>query len=437
MEKTQTFDKKQKMLFFAFLADITSGVVFDVNEDLSKVQKNFQKEKLYVALESVISNKLVTQYIGDGWKCFPYPWVDIEIDPAKEYLSRNTTAIFTNGSEVVIAVAGTNFIENYDWFTEDLSVENQPSWKSVMQTLSSSYSGSANSGGIAEGTSKALLNTWNQKGAISGKNLLEDLKTVVSSMTEINLTVTGHSLGGAISPVVAQALYELSADWAPQHSTVKVSAYPFAGPTVGDQKFVDYVQPGGSQNGIDLVSTYNTKDEVPHGWNLKFMAEMSGLFAPFIKDANSSKHGQLIMAIINWLIKKSKVQGNYERWKNESTITGSLPKELSVEGAAIVAEAGVFAKVLLDNLSSSTLATMKSICGNPSDLKFYEDMVYFSKFLIMLGTQHIEQYSLLIYGSKEIKDHIHKAVSEAKKGWKSKGKLEAGMAVLEELFSEV
>lgn len=442
-------DKKQQMMAFAFLADITAGVVYELDkgQKLESLQQEVQKN-LHDQINAVFSNTKVAPALG-AWKCEGYPWVDLEQDSRGLILARNTTAIFTNGNDVVVAVAGTNFIENYDWFTEDLSVQSQVAWSDVSAGLSDgSPTRQVSSGVISKGTQISLQNTWDQKGSVSGKNLAKTIKEVVSGMTDVRLSVTGHSLGGAICPVTAQALFEHVELWRPASATPSVSAYPFAGPTVGNQAFADYVQPKKMVEGkIDLVSTYNDKDVVPHGWNLKMMGEMHSLFSPFLNDADTAEYGELIKATIGWLTTKSKqadAADNYVRWNSESTFTGTFPTDHKEFNRGAIAFSGVLLGALALKDNKTTKDAICKICG----LESIEDtklaialitpyMIYFSKFLMLLGREHIVEYYAGIIGNETFITDYQAAIKAAKGKVSKTGALRAGMDVLMELFVDV
>ena len=92
-------------------------------------------------------------------------------------LSRNTTIIFYNEAEkhIAIGVAGTNFISKFDWFVEDLEVENLVPWNDSIVKRGGNI-GKVIGGYIATGMAKALFHTWNTKDHLFGKSLVEWLK---------------------------------------------------------------------------------------------------------------------------------------------------------------------------------------------------------------------------------------------------------------------
>ncbi|MBY0298571.1 MAG: lipase [Methylobacterium sp.] len=76
---------------------------------------------------------------------------------------------------------------------------------------------------------------------------------------EAALTVTGHSLGGTLAPVLALHLAEAEPDRC-------LGAVSFAGMTPGNQPFADLFGPGSRLEGR-LRRVYNTLDTVAYGWD--------------------------------------------------------------------------------------------------------------------------------------------------------------------------
>lgn len=470
VEKINPFDEKQRMLAFAFLADITSGMIYADTTHPKREGLQEEAETLtytqvteFLAKKSWLhQDKDLTPFIGEGWVCHSNPWVALATNSRGETLAQNTTLVLSNGDNIVVAVAGTNFIQNYDWFTEDLDVETATPWYKVLATLETStgldQSSLPNAGNIANGTFDALKRTWNQAGASSGKNLIDTLKQVIDKKKSVNITVTGHSLGGAITPVLAQALANLS----PFHFKgvdIKISAYPFAGPTVGDQDFVHFVE-NISPEKITLNSTYNVRDVVPHGWKLSMIEEMYGLFwgkdkkDQKLKNAKDDPNGKLVVAIINWIYGKSQQQSGtnaYVRWTTEDKFTGEWPADIEVDGLA--ARKVIKDRLTRHNDNDATIEAMCKIVGIkyekgtwPSGLDDY--LLYFCKYLVILGNEHIKQYSIAIYKSdtftgrfknlaKVTKKVIENNLGIDQKHEKEGDTLASGLLVLQQLFVDV
>jgi hypothetical protein len=106
---------------------------------------------------------------------------------------------------------------------------------------------------ISAGTQTALTNLLGLKDA-NGKGLLDAVAAMPASEC---LTVTGHSLGGTLAPVVALALVTAN-------PSRQIAATSFAGMTPGNAAFAalfDTALPG------RVRGVYNTLDTVSYGWD--------------------------------------------------------------------------------------------------------------------------------------------------------------------------
>lgn len=71
-----------------------------------------------------------------------------------------------------------------------------------------------------------------------GLTLLDLLKQI-SATTELDLFITGHSLGGALATVLGLYLADTVGNWAGA-AVVSLKSYTFASPTIGNQAYADY-----------------------------------------------------------------------------------------------------------------------------------------------------------------------------------------------------
>jgi len=180
-----------------------------------------------------------------------------------------------NRSQYVIAIAGTNPKSVLDWIIEDGFVHWQVPW--VYAPLE------ARGAKIALGTAIGLgiLETMKPSSAVpgGGSTLVEFLATVTRNPVQIS--VVGHSLGGALAPTAALWLADTQgfrSHWDP-HRNATLSALPTAGPTAGNSAFAAY---SGKKLGARLTPYYNTLDVVPHAWQASMLAEIPGIYVPHI-----------------------------------------------------------------------------------------------------------------------------------------------------------
>jgi Lipase (class 3) len=117
-----------------------------------------------------------------------------------------------------------------------------------------------------------------------GSDLCSFLKQQVnSSPGRVDICVTGHSKGGALSSTLALWLADTQGtdvppddQWDPA-SKASISAYSFAGPTAGNKAFAEHSTAILKER---LHRIINTKDVVPYAWNvdnLKLVPTLYGL----------------------------------------------------------------------------------------------------------------------------------------------------------------
>jgi hypothetical protein len=86
--------------------------------------------------------------------------------------------------------------------------------------------------------------------------------------TDLDLYVTGHSLGGAMATVLGLWLADTAATWGLLANKVNFKTYTFASPTVGNQAFVNYYngQTANQQSQWQAFRVYNEQDAVPFAY---------------------------------------------------------------------------------------------------------------------------------------------------------------------------
>lgn len=161
----------------------------------------------------------------------------------------------------VVSISGTNLYSLYGWFDEDFKVATQK-----MQDW-----GNVPGAKIAEGSNDGLTILKELKN-IHGKDIISFLNELPSDQN-IEIATCGHSLAGALSPLLALAIIE----WKEKESkTFVVSTYPSAGSTSGNKAFAQYAE---SKFGENYHSVVNNYDIVPHAWNSKTLLEIPELYS--------------------------------------------------------------------------------------------------------------------------------------------------------------
>lgn len=173
------------------------------------------------------------------------------------YVASASLTIFQdNNNNYVLAIQATNPNCNFDWDTYDFNVEKAHQW----------IFGGDSSGYVSEGTYlgfNALL------GLTSGNtSAISFLNKAYAANSAINVVVTGHSLGGALSPVMALYLKH-QFDSIARQNTTNVYCLSTAGATPGDADFAKYYN---SKLMSNTMRVWNYLDVVPRAWDSTTMA---------------------------------------------------------------------------------------------------------------------------------------------------------------------
>lgn len=180
--------------------------------------------------------------------------------------------------QLVVAVAGTNMDSWYDWLVEDLWVFQTTPWPT---TNPNPGTHACISKGTADGLSHLLKLIPSPGMPGSGYDLKDFLgATAASLLAPTVITVTGHSLGGALSPVLALHLEETQATWDPSGKII-LGCMASAGPTPGNSDFAQYYDR--TAVGRATSRQCNAMDLVPHAWAQSTLKEVSTLYVPEIR----------------------------------------------------------------------------------------------------------------------------------------------------------
>lgn len=173
--------------------------------------------------------------------------------------------------QYVVGIAGTNFNSIFDILIEDFFVGTQVPWR-----YGRAPSGAAISAGAFTGLTALQVLTPAAGYPGAGQHLNDFLASVATQ--PIQVIAAGHSLGGALAPLVALWLLDTQASWDPQ-SNATISSQPTAGPTAGNAAFAQYYD---GRLGPVTTRFHNSIDIVPHAWNDTDLSELPALYQPDI-----------------------------------------------------------------------------------------------------------------------------------------------------------
>jgi Lipase (class 3) len=179
-----------------------------------------------------------------------------------------------DSNEIVVAIAGTNPSSSFDWLLEDFFVNEQVAWPYGMPP---SHLHPKLAAGTAMGLSILQNVRPGPKLPGAGMIFLDAIREEISGKRK--MTITGHSLGGALSPVVALWLADTQFQWDPS-GYVRIFCLPSAGPTPGNFDFASYYT--GSLVGTRTNRVHNLLDVIPHAWAQDDLEQIPFLYEPFI-----------------------------------------------------------------------------------------------------------------------------------------------------------
>lgn len=386
-------------------------------------------------ITEVFSNASVKNLIGE-WELVWGPVVNQEpnskVADNAMYVAQNRS----NSNDIVVAISGTNPISKYGWVYEDFRINPMQEWPFMKIDPQAK---------ISNGTMLGL-NVLMQMVDVKNKQTITDfLKERVNSNTSnLLVTITGHSLGGALSPALALALKNLQGNknsWDPE-TTANIAVLPSAGPTSGNKDWANYFD---TQLGNSTTRIWNKIDIVPHAWELDMLNEITTLYVPeipeskFIKlvakfaKANSIKAGNMHqirddveglpgIVDIEILLNISNIIEMLEDIIANKLIE-LLAKEKGLKPIEVVLIKEFIAELIkllnhkLKSVETITKAHLKPIqLQAGSKLRAHsthisENFINFLDFLVQAGYQHTSAYAKLV-GTNLFAD----LVSEIKKG---------------------
>src|SRR5476651_2258294 len=160
-------------------------------------------------LAALLNNTDVQKLIG-SWKVVWGPVVgSYGIDIKREAASNAMYVAVNQDGQYVVAVSATNPTSLYGWFVEDFDVKNMVLWSGVL-------AGNLKDPGAARISQRSSDGLNHLLGMVDpgGVTLMTFLQNTFSSTTDtVQLAVSGHSLGGALSAVLALYINQTISIW--------------------------------------------------------------------------------------------------------------------------------------------------------------------------------------------------------------------------------
>ncbi|HEX7185818.1 MAG TPA: hypothetical protein VF756_28595 [Thermoanaerobaculia bacterium] len=253
--------KRQEMSALAFIAYL--------GESLQGSDDEVERQLFPCLTRELAKQPLTRDKWTLAWGPAVYKFALADLDDNMMYVVRDAA----NPAHLAIAVRGTNAKAILDWLIEDFEVHKQAAWP---------YGNPPRRAKIAKGTSDGLriLQTMvAASGPAPNQTLSDFLAGETERLGALQIDVTGHSLGGALSPTLTLWLADTRSSWDPSGSA-QLAVYPLAGPTAGNVAFAAYSD---SRIGVAADRLHNPFDVVPLAWNVETMGTIADLYEPLTR----------------------------------------------------------------------------------------------------------------------------------------------------------
>ncbi|MFT7315564.1 MAG: triacylglycerol lipase [Paraglaciecola sp.] len=249
--------------------------------------------------------------LKDQWKVVWGPAVfalpGTKFDDALMYVVQN----LSDPSQYVIAIRGTNPISIPNWIIWDFQANELKAWpygnpdpyNQPMLSLSTSF-------GLV------ILQGLRPEETLPGykQTVLEFFQQETQVNNNLSICVTGHSLGGALAPVLALWLKDIQGTQLTKEA--QVSSIAFAGPSPGNSDFAEYFN---QRMEKDYLRIANSLDIVTYAWQTETLSKAFSAYLPLVPSIP-------LAILLKQLVKKS-IDKDYLQIGTEPTI---LPGELKL-----------------------------------------------------------------------------------------------------------
>lgn len=353
-----------------------SNAAFDLQESSVATLQSLATE----IVTNALSDTIIQGCIGT-WDLVWGPVV-FSNNPNAEKVVADNTMLLLYSSDLnlfTVAIAGTNAVSMYGWFQEDFGVNSLVQWESIVNKDVNKFLFTPS---IAAGTSLGLQNLL----AMTSNNatMLEALNTYIgtNSITGATVAVAGHSLGGALSPVMAMYMQDTLSTWnTVSGSITQIQAWPTAGPTPGNADFATYVQDN-INSSFAYTSKYNTIDVIPQAWMYSSFENIPSIYpeitAPEAQGPQYTTIGLLVLMANLRTINKADfyIRTNYQQITPWTPMTGTFDTTT--------------------NTNAKNEAALLNIYATGNLTQYQPYFTAFYQFLMQMAYQHTTAYSILL-----------------------------------------
>jgi len=423
---SQTLPVDQRIVFsLSMLSNIpgstTGGYpnVFDQQAPVKRIIA-YASPKIDSALQFATDTSSGSVLSLSGWKRVWGPavttaWGDpLNVATFGRLVAANSMTIFADAAKqnYVVAIQATNPYCPYDWDTLDFNVSQKRRW--FYDTTTSGY--------LSLGTFLGINNQLALKDQSTGVTALSFLTSAIKgSGKAVNVTVTGHSLGGALSPVFALYLKQYFA--ANKISNNTIYCLSTAGATPGDSAFAAYYN---SYLQSNTVRIWNFYDAVPRAWGSNLldsiqssMPAYGGLYsgasgsvffdptyAPCKKNPKQPTAFQPMKTpdYVNFLVDYAEGQAANSGVKYTPICNGGI----SFPGASVYNPGSIYVDVAPDTALNAEINAFMALIGR-NDINVKDT----TGFLPEIGAQHIAAYCLY-FQMKGIHEYVRAMVQHDK-----------------------
>lgn len=290
MTMTPSWDAWQTTFFLSVISNAAANTVVKAKNYYEAVNV-FSKN-----LKNTIDINIFT-YLNNKWTMTWGPGVLLAQDIFGHYRVSNAAYVAYNASQnrYVLAIAATDPISAYDWDGEDFDIIPPVDFNDALKSWNGKKGTATKAGYLTNGTTVGVGNILNLSNS-SGVTLLDYLNDLTLTTVE-TITVTGHSMGGALAPVLAVAMTQSLLD--KPIPAKQIRAYPTAGATPGDATFASFYHnilpslpgPGASATAspwqVWNVNLWNQFDVVPSAWQV---ATLNKIATDYALTQNNSRH---------------------------------------------------------------------------------------------------------------------------------------------------